>query len=564
MSPMHRVFAGYVRFLRRSDWLVVIASILLMAALFLVVRRLHLRSDFKEMLPEQYRSVQELSRIEQRVRATASLLLLVGGNDWPAMRRFIDDFTVSARRDLADIINRVDANAGAARTFFEKNKYLYVDLDDLREIRRRLQHHIDKEKLKAAGLYTELEPEPFDLSDIEDTYRTKLGAAQNHRDGYFTNEAATLAVVVLKPNVGATDVKSAEALMGRVRTVVERLRPATYHPSIKYGFGGRYPKVITEFQTVTGDILRTTVLCLSFVSLIILAYFHRLRIGFLMMVNITLGTLAALAVAYCGIGYLTTQTAFLGSIIVGNGINASIIFMARYIEERRERGHAPDVALAIALGHTWAPTLIAACTASASFGALGLTQMRGFSHFGLIGGIGMLLCWLATYCALPAWLHLSERVWRMRVGASRHQSFALFMAPFARWLTRRARPICAWSAVLTVGAIAIGTWYLPRSLEYDFNKLRFKPTQPKDTWEDWARSRADEIFGQSASPSVILAERHDQVEPICAVIDVHGKRLVGEDGQAIYDSCKSLASYVPKDQPEKIEELRRIRELLSG
>ncbi|MBI2345738.1 MAG: hypothetical protein HYV03_02390 [Deltaproteobacteria bacterium] len=163
---MARFFAAYVRLLRLLDWAIVLASIALGLGCFQLVRQLEVRSDFKEMLPEKYPSVRQLKAIEQRVRATASLLLLVGGEDWPAMRRFIDDFASRARAELPDIINRVDINAEEVRQFFDTNKYLYIDLPDLEEIQKRLKHHIDKEKLKVAGLYTEFHEEPFDISDI--------------------------------------------------------------------------------------------------------------------------------------------------------------------------------------------------------------------------------------------------------------------------------------------------------------------------------------------------------------------------------------------------------------
>jgi predicted RND superfamily exporter protein len=48
---------------------------------------------------------------------------------------------------------------------------------------------------------------------------------------------------------------------------------------------------------------------------------------------------------------LNSNTAFLGSIIIGNGINFGIIQLARYVEARRA-GHAVDDALAIALWGT--------------------------------------------------------------------------------------------------------------------------------------------------------------------------------------------------------------------
>ncbi|MBI2345737.1 MAG: MMPL family transporter [Deltaproteobacteria bacterium] len=369
--------------------------------------------------------------------------------------------------------------------------------------------------------------------------------------------------MVLKPNIGATDVATAERLIGRVRGLVDSMQPSSYHQSLRYGFGGRYPKVIQEFRTVVGDILRTTLLCVGLIGAVVLIYFRRLRMGWLMAVAVGVGTMAALAIARLTIGYLTVQSAFLGSIIVGNGINYSIILLARYIEERRDRDASSSDALTTALTQTWGPTCIAALTAAVSFGALGLTQMRGFSHFGFIGGIGMPLCWLATYVFVPAWLHCSERCWPTRFAAA-SEPFGRLFSPIGVWVVRKSRTVIAWSIGATVIALGIAGWYLPRSLEYNFNRLRFKPAAPQETWEEWARSRADEVFGQSASPAVILADRPGQVEAICAAVDGRGPALIGEDGQPIYDACKSILTYVPKEQETKLARLAEIRDMLSG
>ena len=47
------------------------------------------------------------------------------------------------------------------------------------------------------------------------------------------------------------------------------------------------------------------------------------------------------------------------------------------------------------------PTLVASLGAAIAYGALGATKFRGFADFALIGGIGMLLCWAASFVLLP-------------------------------------------------------------------------------------------------------------------------------------------------------------------
>ena len=66
-------------------------------------------------------------------------------------------------------------------------------------------------------------------------------------------------------------------------------------------------------------------------------YFRRWRAILLTGVPAVMGSLMAFAVADLAFGYLNSSTAFLGSIIIGNGINYAIVLMSRY-EEHRARG----------------------------------------------------------------------------------------------------------------------------------------------------------------------------------------------------------------------------------
>ena len=95
---------------------------------------------------------------------------------------------------------------------------------------------------------------------------------------------------------------------------------------------------------------------------------------------------------------LNSNTAFLGSIIIGNGINFGIIQLARYVEARRH-GETVEDALALALWGTRKGTLSAALAAGVAYASLVAMQFRGFRQFGVIGGLGMLLAWATTYRA---------------------------------------------------------------------------------------------------------------------------------------------------------------------
>ena len=113
--------------------------------------------------------------------------------------------------------------------------------------------------------------------------------------------------------------------------------------------------------------------------------------------------------------------------------------MSRY-EEQRARGADPDAALGAALAGIWRGTLVASISASAAYASLMVTSFRGFYQFGVMGAVGSLACWAATFTALPALLVLLDR--RPRRLSARARPPIEF-SPLARLLARRSGTVTA-------------------------------------------------------------------------------------------------------------------------
>lgn len=560
----HPKWYAYTKFLRKWDFVYVLVSILIFAVSIHYVKQIKVKSDFKEMLPERYESVIQYNKLESRTRSTGSLIFLVGNAPWPAMKSFIDDFVVRAEKELTEEIDRVDYNAKKIGDFFDKNKFLFVELDDLKEAKDRLQRQLDYEKLKNTGLYISFEDEApkFDISDIEDKYKSKTGNYLKYQDGYFTTPDVKYAAVVLKPRAGASNVDFAEKLIKKTAAIATSMDPSKYHPDLKFGFGGRYQKMIVEYKALVGDIFMTTILCFVMVGGLVFLYYRRIKICLSVLIAAAQGVLLTLAIGTVAIGYLTSQTAFLGSIIAGNGINYAIIMLARYLEERRINGREITDSIFLALSQTWLSTLVISLATFASFSVLMLTNIRGFSQFGFLGGIGMMLCWISTYLFMPAWFSLFEKIWPTKVPAVHKQVQPWIFRKISEVVATKYMSLLKLTTALSISAVIFAAWYLPNSLEYNFENMRFKPAKEVgEAWELGARDKINEIFGMSSTPAVILTDSIKESDEVCGVIrdKVKAPHLEG-----MVDECKTVSDFVPKDQPEKLEILADMREMLNS
>jgi len=300
-------------------------------------------------------------------------------------------------------------------------------------------------------------------------------------------------------------------------------------------------------------------MCVCLVGLVVFLYYRRVRMVLLMAWAVFNGVAWVFALTELKIGYLNTQTAFLGSIIIGNGINYSLILMARYLEERRH-GHAPLDSLVISMKATMAGTLASSITTGVSFGVLVITSIKGFSQFGFIGGVGMFLCWVATYTVLPVFLSISENLWPVKAHSYLDQFSFSPMDYLARWLTKWSPEITKSGLTLLVISLPLIAYYVPHSLEYDFTKLRVQNKGAQVSEEADLNNRVKKIFGTSMTPAVLATDRLDQVQPLCD--EIMRKNALDLPEARVVDNCKTVFSYIPPDQDKKIEKLADIRKML--
>lgn len=359
----------------------------------------NLRTDLRELLPQTAPAVVHLKELEKRLGFLGLLGLVIRTEDLKAGERFVDALGAELQREPKTMIRDVEWRFDAQREFFERFGAFYADYDDLALIRDKIKARAKWEKERALAVdLDETEAPSVDFSEIQAKYR-KAAGVDEFPEGYYAGEnGTTLIMMVYPPSVG-TDLTSNRELLDAVERVVAKVNPASFHPSISVHYTGEVMDMLEEQGALVRDLVVSTLIVLLAVALVIALYFRLARSLLLTYGPLVMGATWTLAISYLAIGHLNPNTAFLGAIIVGNGINYGLILLARYLEERRG-GQDLELSLARALKNSWLATGTAAFGASLSYASLGATGFRGFNEFGFMGGVGMVLCWLATYFAM--------------------------------------------------------------------------------------------------------------------------------------------------------------------
>jgi uncharacterized protein len=549
------------------------AAVVFWSSSILTVRLFgNIRSSFQELLPADMPSVRQIDELSRRVGGDGSVLVLVQSLDGEKglpqaeglARSLVDDYLGLG----PDVIRSIEWNVRDAEAWYTDHWPLFVSLPKLTEARDALAKAVAEQKRKANPLSLGLDDEDapreplqvsaelkpwFDEKEPLPRASVEKGFAR-YRDGMLVSPDGASVTLNVRPTGTSLGVEEARRLVERMRAVAEKHRAEMDRDHLRVGFGGSFPLFVAEYSSIIGDVRNTLLLTLGLVLASLFLFFRDIRSTLSLGVAVLTAVAVTFALTDIVIGHLNSVTAFLGAIVLGNGINYGIIYLAR-VRQLRRAGVALEPACVSGAQAAWRATLLASAATSVSFGILVLAANRGFRHFGIIGGMGMLSCWAFTFLLVPALLAVFERLSPVRP--------ALASKPLTvpKWLERFfSHPLSILLAfgALTLVASVLFVRALPVAIERNLknltNELRGQDTLLKD------HDRASSALGKSISGAIALLDSPEEAEVFCRVVR---SRMENPRYHPVIQGCETLEAVLPGQQAAKLDVIHDIARRLS-
>ena len=550
--------------------------------------RLRVDSDFANLIPPSYPSVQALERLRENVGGESEAAVAIESPSFDANRRFAEAFIpralALARAPGAEaFFVRVDYRRDTA---FIRDNALYLatgaELDSLETF---LNGLIEQARLEANPFY-------FDIGDLDSTdasspdaladsaaARLELSYDRLVGKDYPISDDSTTLVLRFFPSTTQTDVAFIEAAYAGLQSVVDSLGPARYHPAMKVVLAGRMLRQAVEVRAITDDVQKSFGSGVALVILLVVGFFvyksYKARAGRhwrprvlaselarspVLALAISLPLLASLlwtfGVAYAVYDDLNLMTSTLGLVLFGMGIDYGIHFYGRYAEERG-KGLAPPAAAVRTFLKTGEAIATTALTTAAAFFLFMFADFKGFSEFGFIAGTGLVFALLAMIFVLPAFLVLFERLRWLNIEAH-PGALEAREGGIRQGRIGAVRPKLFASLALLVGALAL----LPSvQFQYDFGALdpAFKGYQ---SLQNYVR-RVYNDRGRR-NPAYIVADSAAEVPALEAALrslDAR-TRAAGDTLIGAVETLQSRFPLAPAAQAAKLARLDTVRALL--
>ncbi len=415
---------------------VTVSAVLLAVVASYFALQLKIDTDLSNLLPENNEYVLALENLQETVGGETRLSVLIQSPSFVDNKRFAEDLI---ERSL-QLFDEASGNPFFERAYFRKktelienNALYFATPAELQTITQYLQDEIEQAKQQANPFYVDFSDEESSDSENEDIDRFAERFANLIPTEYPVSADSTIMRVQFLPAGSQSNLDYLDRMFAEYDSLITAMNPGAYNSQMEVKFGGRLKLQLTQISSIMNDVYRSFASGIGSIILLVMLYFfikkylsykrgspedqnhgfwqHAARIPVpigLIGLPLIISLACAFGITYSVLGVLNTMTSVLFVILFGIGIDYGIHFYARYIEIRSGGIPVKD-ALFNTYDNTGPAIFTSALTTSFSLLVLVFAQFRGFSEFGFIAGLGILLAMFCMIFVLPALIVLFER-----------------------------------------------------------------------------------------------------------------------------------------------------------
>lgn len=557
-------------------WLVLLTALLLALFSSWFASKLQIDTDIANLVPSTYPNVQALHELQRTVGGEAAMEVVIHSPSFEMNKKFAGDIIPRSLelydpRSKSPFFERVEYKKD---TEVLKDYALYLATDsEVKEVREYLINRIEDAKLEANPFFVDFDDEFDDDFNDETDDLERFEASYNELipPDYPINADSTSLVLRFSPTGSRSDMTFLRDMFHHYDQLIHRMEPETYHPDMVVMAGGRLKRHMQELDSIVNDVQRSFGTGVGSVIFLVAMYFfikkyihyrrgnrkrrkhsiwdHLIRfplpiliIGIPLLMSLSY----TFAIAYAAIGMLNTMTSVLFVILFGLGIDYGIHFYARYLEYRAS-GKSVLNSLLATYDSTGSAIFASALTTAVALFILIIADFKGFSEFGFISGMGIILAFVSMLYIMPAMLVLVERYNLILInGKDKPKPVRQKNKPYPF-----ARTIVA-CALIVIGLVAYNSHKL--EFEYDFGSL-----EPEfQEYEAFRSLSASANQSSRRNPAYILA---DNDEDVYKLLDALSKIKEQNGDATMIDDYEALQERFPVNEQEERRKLARISEI---
>ncbi|MCP4677941.1 MAG: MMPL family transporter [Deltaproteobacteria bacterium] len=506
-------------------------------------------SRYEALMPEGDPEIAKTEEVREQTGGVRQLVVAVEGKDPQVRLEFCRRLAESLQK--IEEIRYVDLEFPV--DFFKDRAGWLMQLDTLDELIPALKEAVRVAKWQANPMHLHLDEEA-EKEELEQAWQKVDDIAKKRldddmpADGILTSKDGRYTFILVIPAIRIIDIKAGHRMVAKIDAAVTELSPKTQGLNVK--FAGTLKIFQEQHATMLKDLRNASILAFVF-GVFIVAVFTRRPLGpILIGAALIVGIIWTFALARILIGHVNIITGFLVAVLFGLGIDFGIHLFIRYQQELRQPGATIAKACEAAVKGTFPPALTSALTTAGTFISMYFAaDFRGFSEFGLIAGIGVLMTLSSSFLVLPPLLLVLDH--RRKIPEASHSPIEI--------PKRGIGSAAAWGIVVGMGAIAIYGAIHSTKIPFKNDYRLLRGESPATTFFNYV----NKSLGAGFNPAVFLTDSVDSAEKIAAIArDMSEVKTPGQK-QSLVGKVTSISDLLPTDVEEHRKRVSQLREILS-
>ncbi len=432
-----KVFKGLARLTTKKSGIALLIALVLTVVAGGLSERLELKMNFKDLMPQSDPTVVEYNKILDHYQAASNIIIAAIG-DKNSLKKFADDIAPKIE-NMDQYIKRVDYKMN--KEFFKNHGFMLTRTKDLKNsqdmyadlglvpflsgINDAFEHTYvadgeesisNKEKENKAiasmdGLKTWVETMQYYIEHPNST-NTELTKNTVDKlligDEYFLSQNKDMILLFAQPSFPVDEMNKSTTLIHTIDSLLQDY--AAQNEGVRMaGAAGTMALAVQETDAASSDMMYTSLLAFLLIIILFILSFRMWTAPILAGISLIAGIVWTTGFVAVTIGSLNMMTSMFAVILIGLGIDFNIHIISTF-NQLRAKGIDVQTSIYETFLKSGNGILMGAISTALAFFTMIIAQNAGMKEFGMVAGVGVLLCMVSALFILPSLLVVHEKL----------------------------------------------------------------------------------------------------------------------------------------------------------
>ncbi len=432
-----KVFKGLARLTTKKSGIALLIALVLTVVAGGLSERLELKMNFKDLMPQSDPTVVEYNKILDHYQAASNIIIAAIG-DKNSLKKFADDIAPKIE-NMDQYIKRVDYKMN--KEFFRNHGFMLTRTKDLKNSQDMYadlglvpflsgindafeQTYVadgevsisNKEKENKAiasmdGLKTWVETMQYYIEHPNST-NTELTKNTVDKlligDEYFLSQNKDMILLFAQPSFPVDEMNKSTTLIHTIDSLLQDY--AAQNEGVRMaGAAGTMALAVQETDAASSDMMYTSLLAFLLIIVLFILSFRMWTAPILAGISLIAGIVWTTGFVAVTIGSLNMMTSMFAVILIGLGIDFNIHIISTF-NQLRAKGIDVQTSIYETFLKSGNGILMGAISTALAFFTMIIAQNAGMKEFGMVAGVGVLLCMVSALFILPSLLVVHEKL----------------------------------------------------------------------------------------------------------------------------------------------------------